>query len=167
MAVNTFNETVIRTGVVSDDVEMCVDIWVRSLESRDGAVDAQAMAERVRSAFLNPIIRFAVATAPRVGFAFVESGRPNPTEPLLRFLAVEPDGEGSGIGRALLADAIDNTAIGGFRSLVLEVRTNNEPAIELYTRAGFEPSGAAVPHPRAGYPMQPYRLALSGSAQSD
>jgi ribosomal protein S18 acetylase RimI-like enzyme len=161
MSVDISNEIVIRTGVVSDDVEMCVDIWVRSLESRDGAVDAQVMAERVRSAFLNPILRFAVATAPRVGFALVESGRPHPTEALLRFLAVDPDGEGSGIGRALLADAIDNTTIGGFRSLMLEVRTNNERAIELYTRAGFEPFGAAVPHPRAGYPMQPYLLALS------
>ena len=152
--------TVIRAGVAPDDVELCAEIWVRAVESRDGTVDAEAMAQRVRSAFGNPTIRFAVATSPRNGFTLVESGGPESTEALLHFLAVHPDGVGSGVGNALLTDAVEHAKLGGFRSLALEVRTNNVRAIELYTRTGFVPFGAEIPHPLAGYPMQAYRLEL-------
>lgn len=162
MSAKSSDSIIIRTGLVPEDVDLCADVWVRSVESRDGLVDAEAMAQRVQSAFLNPIIRFAVAVAPRDGFVLVESGRPDPTEALLRFLAVNPNGKGSGVGRALLADAIGYATLGGFRSLVLEVRTNNLRAIMLYTRAGFVPVGTKTPHPLAGYPMQTYRLALNG-----
>ena len=150
----------IRAGLMPDDIEPCADLWVRAVEARDGTVDAPAMAQRVRSAFENPIVRFAVATSPRRGFALVESGRPNPTEALLHFLAVEPDGAGTGTGQALLADAVAHTAIAEFRSLTLEVRTNNARATTMYTHAGFVPFGAAVPHPLTGHPMQSYRLLL-------
>lgn len=152
--------TVIRAGVTPDDIELCAEIWVRAVESRDGTVDADAMARRVRSSFGNPIIRFAVATLPRIGFSLVESGRPDPTEALLHYLAVHPDGTGDGVGRALLADAIAHAKIAGFQTLILEVRTNNTRAIDLYTRTGFVPFGAEIPHPLAGYPMQSYRLSL-------
>lgn len=150
----------IRAGVVPDDIELCVEIWVRAVEARDGRVDAEGMAERVRMAFENPVVRFAIATSPRQGFSLLESGRPEPSEALLHFFAVHPDGAARGVGAALLADAIAHAKLGGFRSLVLEVRTNNTRAIELYTRAGFVAFGSHVPHPLAGWPMQPYRLAL-------
>lgn len=159
--VNAPDAIVIRTGVVPDDVELCAEIWVRALESRDGTVEVEAMARRVRSAFQNPIIRFAVITSGRTGFALVESGRPDPTEALLHFLAVHPDGAGSGVGTALIADAVAHAKLGGFQSLTLEVRTNNVRAIDVYTRAGFVPFGGEIPHPLGGYPMQSYRLALN------
>lgn len=160
MAVNVPDAIVIRAGVVPDDVELCAKLWVRAVESRDGTVDAAAMAQRVRSAFEKPTVRFAIATSPRFGFALVESARPEPTEALLRFLAVDPDGVERGIGRALLADAVAHAMLGGFTTISLEVRTNNTRAIELYTRSGFVPFGASIPHPLTGYPMQSYRLAL-------
>lgn len=150
----------IRAGVVPDDVERCAEIWVRALEARDGTLDAEAMAERVRTSFQNTIIRFAVADAPRNGFALVESGCADPSEALLHFLAVHPGGGGSGVGRALLADAVEHATRSGFRSLTLEVRTTNVRAIEVYTRAGFVPFGGEIPHPLGGDPMQSYRLAL-------
>jgi ribosomal protein S18 acetylase RimI-like enzyme len=151
---------VIRDGEVPDDIERCADIWVRAIRFRDGTVDARAMAQRVRSAFDNPIVRFAVATSPRSGFALVESGRPNPTEALLRFLAVDPDASGIGVGTALLDDAVERARVGGCQSISLEVRTTNARAIALYTRRGFEPFGESMPHPLGGDPMQSYRLAL-------
>ncbi|SDR88445.1 GNAT family N-acetyltransferase [Microterricola viridarii] len=154
----------IRAGALPDDVDLCAEIWVRAVEARDGTVDAEAMAERVRSAFGNPIVRFAVVDAPRHGFALVESGRADPREALLHFLAVHPGGVGSGVGRALLADAVEHAARAAFRSLTLEVRTTNVRAIEMYTRAGFVPFGGQIPHPLGGDPMQSYRLALAGPA---
>lgn len=153
-------ETVIREGVAPDDIELCAEIWVSALKARDGIVDADAMARRVRSSFANPIVRFAVATSPRIGFSLVESGRPDATEALLHFLAVHPDGGGGGVGTALLEDAVTHAKRGGFETLVLEVRRNNTRAIELYSRAGFVPRGEEIPHPLGGYPMQSYRLAL-------
>ncbi len=150
----------IRAGRVPDDVEHCAGIWVRALAARDGSVDAETMAERVREAFDAPIVRFAVATSPRAGFALVESGRSDPGEAYLHYLAVDPDGTGRGVGGALLADAVAHARAAGFRSLTLEVRSENTRAIALYLRAGFVPDGEATPHPTAGYPMQPYRLAL-------
>ncbi|PIO51817.1 hypothetical protein BV502_02215 [Leucobacter sp. OAMLP11] len=151
---------VIRAGRVPDDVERCAGIWVRALAARDGSVDSETMAERVRVAFDNPIVRFAVATSPRAGFALLESGRPDPGEAYLHYLAVDPGGTGRGVGGALLADAIAHARAAGFRSVTLEVRSANTRAIELYLRDGFVPDGEATPHPTAGYPMQPYRLTL-------
>lgn len=155
----------VRAGVVPDDVERCAEIWVRAVEARDGTVDAEAMAERVRSAFRNPIVRFAVVDAPRNGFALLESGRADPAEALLHFLAVDPRGAEGGVGTALLADAMAHAQLGGFSSVRLEVRTNNVRAIEVYTRAGFVPLDGEIPHPLGGYPMQAYELALVPSAR--
>lgn len=59
-----------------------------------------------------------------------------------------------------MADAIAHARAAGFRAVTLEVRTDNTRAIKLYLRDGFVPEGEATPHPTAGYPMQPYRLAL-------
>lgn len=118
------------------------------------------MKSRVRASFANQIVRFAIATAPRPGFALVEAVPSRPAAALLRYLAVDPNGAGRGVGGALLDDAIRHTRQQGFTSLLLEVRDINVRAIELYTRVGFVPAGAAVPHPLAGYPMQGYELTL-------
>ncbi|QIM19178.1 GNAT family N-acetyltransferase [Leucobacter coleopterorum] len=160
MQTNERIESAIRQGSIPDDIEVCVEIWVNALQARDGAVDAESMAQRVRSSFERPIVRFAITDAPHRGFALVESGLADPAEAFLHYLAVDPATTKRGLGRALLADAIEHTGRRGFRSLMLEVRANNTRAIELYTRAGFVPFGEPVPHPLAGYPMQAYRLTL-------
>lgn len=151
----------LRAGGIPEDIERCADIWVRALRARDGKVDAEVMAQRVREAFRGPIVRFAVATRPRPGFALVESLPERPGAALLHYLAVDPDRQGRGVGRALLEDAAHHAARAGFSVLVLEVRTANERAIALYERFGFVPFGAPVPHPAAGYPMQSYELRLT------
>ncbi len=156
----------IRAGAVPDDIELCAELWVRALAHRDGAVDVEAMALRVRSSFGNPIVRFAVATSPKAGFALTESGRIDTAEALLHFLAVDPRGPGLGVGTRLLADAVEHAAAGGFASLVLEVRTDNARAIGMYERAGFVPDGEQRPHPLGGHPMQPYRLRLTSAPRS-
>ena len=142
------------------DIDLCAEIWVRALAARDGSVDGPGMTSRVQASFANPIVRFAVATAPRLGFSLVEAVPSRPTAALLRYLAVDPDGAGRGVGSTLLDDAISHSRLQGFATLLLEVRDINARAIELYTRAGFVPAGAAVPHPLAGYPMQGYELDL-------
>ena len=157
---NAPDGVVIREGVVPDDIELCVEIWVRALEARDGTVDTETVALRVRFAFENTIVRFAVATFPGSGFSVVESARHDPAEALLHFVAVHPDSSGRGVGTALIGDAAAAAKLGGFNSLVLEVLTSNVRAISLYTRLGFVTFGAEFPHPLTGNPMRSYRLAL-------
>lgn len=64
-------------------------------------------------------------------------------------IGVRPDRQGLGIGRALLDDLI---AAAGGRRILLDVRTDNVPALSLYSSVGFtriglrrryyQPSGA-------------------------
>lgn len=151
----------IRKGRVPSDVELCARIWTDALEARDGSVDRETMSQRVREACTNHIVRFGVAEGARQGFVLVEAIPDQPENALLHYLAVDPFGSGGGVGRTLLADAIEHARLAGYRALLLEVRDVNERAIELYTRQGFVAYGAPVPHPSAGYPMQSYRLDLN------
>ena len=67
----------------------------------------------------------------------------------MQTIGVRPDRQGGGIGRALLDDLIEAAAD---RRILLDVRTDNMPAISLYTSVGFtriglrrryyQPSGA-------------------------
>ena len=54
-------------------------------------------------------------------------------------LAVHPDHRGRGVGSRLLAELLGVLSRRGARSITLEVRASNEPAIELYRAFGFEP----------------------------
>jgi len=73
-----------------------------------------------------------------VGYAGLAATR---READVQTLAVDPDRQGEGLGRrlldALLAEARDR----GCATVFLEVRADNERAIELYRRSGFEEIG--------------------------
>jgi len=53
-------------------------------------------------------------------------------------LAVAPSGQGRGLGRVLLDALVDAALARGASSMILEVRADNDPAIALYRRSGFE-----------------------------
>ncbi len=69
-------------------------------------------------------------------------------------LAVRPDVRGQGIGRAILYETCLEARRRGARRLTLEVETDNDHALGLYTSVGFELRTTedyfAVPVPRAG-----------------
>ncbi|HKR48464.1 MAG TPA: ribosomal protein S18-alanine N-acetyltransferase [Pseudonocardiaceae bacterium] len=65
------------------------------------------------------------------------------TEAEIHTLAVDPAHQGRGIGRALLRALLDHAA---GATVFLEVRTDNESAIQLYRSEGFEVIGT-----RRGY----------------
>ncbi|MEZ5887646.1 MAG: ribosomal protein S18-alanine N-acetyltransferase [Paracoccaceae bacterium] len=68
------------------------------------------------------------------GFAL---GRAAAGEAELLTIAVRPDAQGRGIGRALLADLIAMARDRAAKRLFLEVAAGNESAIRLYRAAGF------------------------------
>jgi ribosomal-protein-alanine N-acetyltransferase len=53
-------------------------------------------------------------------------------------LAVAPSAQGRGVGTRLLRALTERAVASGARSLLLEVRADNAPAIALYEREGFE-----------------------------
>ncbi len=63
---------------------------------------------------------------------------------------VAPEARGGGAGLALVQAVIDWARASGFKRLALDVGDDNLPAIGLYERAGFEPTGATatLPPPR-------------------
>jgi ribosomal protein S18 acetylase RimI-like enzyme len=75
-----------------------------------------------------------VATGPR-------SGR------LARVL-VDPAQRGRGLGRALVAAAIERAERGGSLALNLKVFADNEPAVRIYTALGFKDQGRDPLDPR-------------------
>lgn len=56
-------------------------------------------------------------------------------------VAVAPDAQGHGLGRALLEHAMHTAAGRGAASMVLEVSVANPAALALYAAAGFETVG--------------------------
>lgn len=56
----------------------------------------------------------------------------------IQTIGVHPDHRGRGIGWALLSELL---GLAGDRGVLLEVRTDNEAALGMYRRAGFEQIG--------------------------
>jgi [ribosomal protein S18]-alanine N-acetyltransferase len=55
--------------------------------------------------------------------------------------AVDPARRGAGLGRMLLEKHLENLERGGARLVFLEVADDNEAALKLYRRAGFQEIG--------------------------
>lgn len=53
-------------------------------------------------------------------------------------IAVSPRDQGRGVGAVLLTWLIDRAVAEGCRQMLLEVRSDNSPAIAMYERFGFE-----------------------------
>jgi ribosomal-protein-alanine N-acetyltransferase len=51
------------------------------------------------------------------------------------------DRQGQGVGRLLLRGLLDRARAVGARSVLLEVRVDNDPAVHLYTSEGFVTTG--------------------------
>jgi ribosomal-protein-alanine N-acetyltransferase len=71
-----------------------------------------------------------------VGYAGISRlGRAEPFEYEIHTVGVDPAYQGHGIGRQMMMELLD--AVGPESLVYLEVRTDNEPAIALYTSLGF------------------------------
>ena len=155
---------VLAEGLVPDDVEPCVALWVDAVRARDGEVDAPRVSERMLRVFDRPPVRFAVGREEETpgalrGFAVTVPHPSSPRTAVLERIAVSSDMAGRGLGRLLLTDAVDASRARGFSSIELAVRAGNA-AVRLYEAAGFRPVSAPEPHPLGGAPMTRYRLGL-------
>lgn len=83
-------------------------------------------------------------------------------------IGVDPAYQGRGIGRQLLAALVDRSRRLGAEAVLLEVRTDNLPALALYERFGFQHLGVRKryyqPEDKDAYTM---RLDLTGAGVTD
>lgn len=57
----------------------------------------------------------------------------------LHRVIVRPDARGQGVGASLVRAGLDWASAVGGRRMLLEVRPDNQPAVDLYRGLGFEP----------------------------
>lgn len=82
-------------------------------------------------------------------------------EAAIRALAVSPEGQGKGIGSALLQAAIERAEQTGVRNLFLLTQTDMLAAQRLYRRAGFRRLPGRDWSPRPGVTLLAYGLQLN------
>jgi GNAT superfamily N-acetyltransferase len=75
-----------------------------------------------------------------VGFTYLGPDE-QPDTGILHAIHVAPDAQGRGVGGALMADALDKLASGGWQRAVLWVLAENGHARDFYERGGWAPDG--------------------------
>ena len=84
-----------------------------------------------------------------VGMAFGVLQRDRPDVPHLGGMWVDPTARKGGVGRALTTAVLDWARERGFQRIGLWVTEGNAPAITLYERMGFTPTGRRDRQPAA------------------
>lgn len=124
-------------------------------------------AERLGGPELPPV-RVAVRDGTMVGFCLVAT--PSRDEDAdddfaeVVALNVRPDAWRSGVGTALMRDALDRFRSDGWRSVSLWVADGNERAVRFYERLGFEFDGATTTHEASGARELRMRMSLSDAS---
>jgi ribosomal protein S18 acetylase RimI-like enzyme len=88
--------------------------------------------------------------------------RVNPLEVQLISMWVDPRARGRGVARDLICAVAHWTTGRGSTRVVLFVQEANEPAQQLYARAGFRPTGDSTP---ASAGRSAFKLVLAASAR--
>lgn len=109
---------------------------VHAIESEVFTVDPWTL-EQFWGELAQPTRQYVVAESAGelVGYAGVYVLPPDAD---VQTVAVSPRGQGHGVGRRLLEDLICRAKDAGCTHLILEVRSDNDAAIGLYRRFGFE-----------------------------
>lgn len=130
------NEAVTVGGLTRADAQRCAELEAQLFDG-DDPWPAAAFHRELTSAH-NHYVGARIGET-LVGYAGISRlGRNPPYEYEVHTIGVDPAYQGRGIGRRLL-DELLTFAGGG--AVYLEVRTDNAPAIGLYTSVGFEQIG--------------------------
>lgn len=156
--------SVVLRPATADQVAGCIDLWCAAVAARDGVAEDPAVRARAGTKFLADRVALLVAgsddggldgfvlvTAPGTGLA----GDPDDAA-YLSLLAVRPDLQARGVGRALLVAGTDAALAAGHPSVALHALAGNTRAVRLYEAAGFRPTGTEFAHALSGAPTRTY-----------
>jgi ribosomal-protein-alanine N-acetyltransferase len=128
---------IVYDGLVRADARRCAELEALLFDGDDPWPEAAFVRE-----LGSPHIRYVAARVDGVlvGYAgMARLGRIPPFEYEIHTVGVDPAFQGRGIGRAMMTDLL--AAAGPAATVYLEVRTDNEAALALYTGLGFEKLG--------------------------
>lgn len=128
------------------------------------AMDPRAQSERLRSRLADPASRFTTRVAERDGViaGFTVTGPyrgddvPVGTGEVLA-IYVDPDHWSTGVGRALMDDALARLSAARLWPVLLWVLRDNARARRFYEKAGFAPDGAEHFYTAGGVPVPEVR----------
>jgi ribosomal protein S18 acetylase RimI-like enzyme len=147
------------------DIDGAALVWARATSKRDRNREIPPL-EAARGVVLDSLrqerstLVVAVDEGVVIGFATAEPATSSGVAEV-RYVGVDPDHWGRGVGGVVLARMADELAAAGFQAAQLLVYADNAPARRLYERTGWtwdeqEPSL----HPRTGKPEVRYNLSL-------
>lgn len=154
----------LRPGVPGD-IDACVALWVDACAVRDGRA-FDGVAERARPKFDRRVVWLVAGGARRVnGFALATApGTGLPTDPsdaaVLGLLAVDPNLQTRGLGRALLHATSRQLRRARYEQAVLHALPDNRAALALYESEGWVAVGDPSDHSLLRRPMQTFTLDL-------
>jgi ribosomal-protein-alanine N-acetyltransferase len=119
------------------DLPVIDDIMVRAFDPRFGEGWSTA---QVAGALAIPDTWIQLIRAPAITAGFALTRRIL-DEAELMLIAVLPEARGSGLGKALIAAAMQQSRLRGARRMFLEVRDGNAGALSLYRSTGFSEIG--------------------------
>ena len=150
------------------DIDGAARVWARATAKRDGKREIPPL-QAARDVLLDSLQKerstFVVATEEGevLGFATAEPAASRRVAEV-RYVGVDPEHWGDGVGKAVLARLAVELAFAGFGSAQLLVYADNVAARRLYERMGWhwDRQRPSI-HPRTGKPEVRYRLLLGGS----
>lgn len=162
---NTAGRPSVRLGEPGD-LDGAAAVWARATATRDGEEEIPSL-DAARAVLLDSlgdersIFVVAVDGSAVIGFATAEpAGSPEVAE--VRYVGVDPDRWGSGVGGVVMARLADELAAAGFLAAQLLVYADNGSARRLYERMGWAWDGQEPSlHPRTGKPEVRHRRRLS------
>jgi L-amino acid N-acyltransferase YncA len=147
------------------DIEGAARVWARATAKRDGETEIPPL-EAAKAVLLDSLgaarstFVVVVDEGAVVGFATADPAASQRVAEV-RYVGVDPDHWGSGVGGQVLARLADELAAAEFRAAQLLVYADNAAARRLYERLGWRLSGQEPsPHPRTGKPEVRYHLLL-------
>ena len=109
------------------------------------ALDEATWRARITSAFH---VRARIGDDPVGSVGLWDGFEPDPEEANLIAMYVAPRARGQQVGERLVRAVLEEAGRRGLYRVVLQVASNNAPAIGLYNRMGFALTGGSTPHPR-------------------
>lgn len=149
-----------------DFLDDAARLWAAATAARDGDRDlaplsrSRPLIEQVLAADGSMILLLDADTGELQAFATAQPTRDEEANALVGYFAVHPRAWGRGLGRRLAAELPGRLRELGFERAWLLVYPDNAPAVALYERNGWRPTGETHVNPRSGRVMMRYELAL-------